>query len=39
MALTQRDEIASVADRNGGSAEGLNRALAASLAGHTTAAK
>jgi phospholipid transport system substrate-binding protein len=39
MALTQRDEIASVADRNGGSAEDLNRALAASLAGHTTAAK
>jgi phospholipid transport system substrate-binding protein len=39
MALTQRDEIASVADRNGGSAEGLNRALEASLAGHTTAAK
>jgi phospholipid transport system substrate-binding protein len=40
MALTQRDEIASVADRNGGTAEGLNRALEASLAGrNTTAAK
>jgi phospholipid transport system substrate-binding protein len=39
MALTQRDEIASVADRNGGSADGLNRALEASLSGHTTAAK
>jgi phospholipid transport system substrate-binding protein len=40
MALTQRDEIASVADRNGGSAEGLNRALEASLTSrNTTAAK
>jgi phospholipid transport system substrate-binding protein len=40
MALTQRDEIASVADRNGGSAEGLNHTLEASLAGrNTTAAK
>jgi phospholipid transport system substrate-binding protein len=40
MALTQRDEIASVADRNGGTAEGLNQALEASLADrNTTAAK
>lgn len=40
MAVTQRDEIASVADRNGGTAEGLNQALEASLAGrNTTAAK
>jgi phospholipid transport system substrate-binding protein len=38
MALTQRDEIASVADRNGGSAEGLNRALEASLASRNTTA-
>lgn len=27
MALTQRDEIAAVADRNGGTASGLNKAL------------
>jgi phospholipid transport system substrate-binding protein len=27
MALTQRDEIAAVADRNGGTIEGLNRAM------------
>lgn len=27
MALTQRDEIAAVADRNGGSVEGLNQAM------------
>jgi phospholipid transport system substrate-binding protein len=27
MALTQRDEIAAVADRNGGTVEGLNKAL------------
>ena len=38
MALTQRDEIASVADRNGGTAEGLNQALEASLAGRNTTA-
>ncbi len=32
MALTQRDEIAAVADRNGGTASGLNRALEERLA-------
>ncbi|HKT20625.1 MAG TPA: ABC transporter substrate-binding protein [Stellaceae bacterium] len=32
MALTQRDEIASVADRNGGTANGLNKALEQRLA-------
>lgn len=32
MALTQRDEIASVADRNGGTAGGLNKALEERLA-------
>ena len=40
MALTQHDEIASIADRNGGTTEGLNRALEANLASrNTTAAK
>jgi len=38
MALTQRDEIAAVADRNGGTAEGLNHALEASIAGTSTTA-
>lgn len=38
MAVTQRDEIAAVADRNGGTPESLNKALEASLAGNTTAA-
>lgn len=33
MALAQRDEIASVADRSGGTTEGLNKALEARLAG------
>ena len=32
MALTQRDEIAAVADRNGGTASGLNKALEERLA-------
>ena len=40
MALTERDEIAAVADRNGGTAAGLNQALETSIAGqNTTAAK
>lgn len=40
MALTQRDQIAAVADRNGGTIEGLNKALKARLSGkNTTAAK
>ena len=38
MALTERDEIAAVADRHGGTAEGLNEALEASLAGQSTTA-
>ncbi len=33
MALTQRDEIAAVADRSGGTVEGLNKALQERLAG------
>lgn len=37
MALTQRDEIASVADRSGGSVEGLNQALQQKVAATTTA--
>lgn len=32
MALTQRDEIAAVADRNGGTVEGLNQALRQKMA-------
>jgi hypothetical protein len=32
MALTQRDEIAAVADRNGGTAAGLNKAMEQRLA-------
>lgn len=40
MALTERDEIAAVADRHGGTAEGLNHALEDALANQsTTAAK
>lgn len=39
MALTQRDDIAAVADRNGGTADGLNRALETRLAEQTTASK
>ena len=40
MALTERDEIAAVADRHGGTAEGLNHALEDALATQsTTAAK
>ena len=38
MALTERDEIAAVADRHGGTAQGLNDALEASLAGQSTTA-
>ncbi len=38
MALTQRDEIAAVADRSGGTAEGLNHALEARLVGTSTTA-
>ena len=38
MALTQRDEIASVADRNGGTVEGLNEALQKQLASAAPAA-
>ncbi len=38
MALTQRDEIAAVADRNGGTIQGLNKALEARLSGQNTAA-
>ena len=38
MALTERDEIAAVADRHGGTAEGLNQALEQSLAGQSTTA-
>ncbi len=40
MALTQRDEIAAVADRNGGTVEGLNKALKERLsAGNDSASK
>lgn len=40
MALTERDEIASVADRNGGTIKGLNKFLAEKLSGNrATAAK
>lgn len=40
MALTERDEIASVADRNGGTVKGLNKFLAEKLSGNSaTAAK
>jgi phospholipid transport system substrate-binding protein len=40
MALTERDEIASVADRNGGTIKGLNKFLAEKLSGNSaTAAK
>ncbi|HEV8014581.1 MAG TPA: ABC transporter substrate-binding protein [Stellaceae bacterium] len=38
MALTQRDEIASVADRSGGSVEGLNQALEQKISAAATAA-
>jgi phospholipid transport system substrate-binding protein len=38
MALTQRDEIASVADRSGGSVEGLNQALEQKISSAATAA-
>ena len=37
MALTERDEIAAVADRNGGTAAALDKALEARLNGTTTA--
>ena len=37
MALTQRDEIAAVADRSGGTIEGLNKALQQRLANGDTA--
>lgn len=37
MALTERDEIAAVADRNGGTAAALNKALEARLNGTKTA--
>ena len=33
MALTQRDEIAAVADRNGGTVDGLNRAMSEKIKG------
>jgi len=36
MALTQRDEIAAVADRSGGTVEGLNQALQQKIAGGGT---
>jgi phospholipid transport system substrate-binding protein len=39
MALTERDEIATVADRNGGTVAGLTKALQDKLAGVDTAAK
>ncbi len=39
MALTQRDEIAAVADRNGGTMAGLNKALEDRLSSIATAAK
>lgn len=38
MALTQRDEIAAVADRNGGTVDGLNRAMQEKIKGAATAA-
>jgi len=38
MALTQRDEIAAVADRNGGTVDGLNRAMQEKIRGAATAA-
>ena len=38
MALTERDEIAAVADRHGGTAEGLNHALEDALANQSTTA-
>lgn len=39
MALTERDEIAAVADRNGGTVAALNRALEQRLAATATASK
>jgi phospholipid transport system substrate-binding protein len=39
MALTERDEIAAVADRNGGTAAALNRVLEQRLAATATASK
>jgi phospholipid transport system substrate-binding protein len=38
MALTQRDEIAAVADRNGGSVDGLNHAMQDKIKGAAAAA-
>jgi phospholipid transport system substrate-binding protein len=38
MALTQRDEIAAVADRNGGTVDGLNKAMQDKIRGATAAA-
>jgi len=38
MALTQRDEIAAVADRNGGTLDGLNRAMQEKIRGAAAAA-
>lgn len=38
MALTQRDEIAAVADRNGGTVDGLNKAMQEKIRGATAAA-
>jgi phospholipid transport system substrate-binding protein len=38
MALTQRDEIAAVADRNGGTVDGLNRAMQDKINGAAAAA-
>jgi phospholipid transport system substrate-binding protein len=38
MALTQRDEIAAVADRNGGTVDGLNRAMQDKIKGAAAAA-
>jgi phospholipid transport system substrate-binding protein len=38
MALTQRDEIAAVADRNGGTVDGLNRAMQDKIKSAPTAA-
>jgi phospholipid transport system substrate-binding protein len=38
MALTQRDEIAAVADRNGGTVDGLNQAMQQKIDGGTAAA-
>lgn len=39
MALTQRDEIAAVADRNGGTVDGLNHAMQEKIKGPTAASK